>query len=284
MTTDQFDDFPASPTGSADAKDLYQSFLEFEILLAQLPKKHLGNNPSLAEYDLFREVHTARSVNRALYRRRLDANEALGRLWLSRIRQQAQLLVASTELVPFNGLSAGELSEIARLSVEPDKLFSLQGLLLDKGIVLIYEPSIPGMKLDGGVFCFGDGRPVIGLSLRYGRLDIFWFTLMHELAHIVLHRDMLIEPILEDLDSAPEGLTEEQADRLAGDSLISRSDWRSANIKYSPTEENLIAFARRVGVHPAIVAGRLQRESARKNMFATILNEVNVRRMLFGHE
>lgn len=284
MTPDQFDDFPVSSAGSADAKDIYQSFLEFEILLAQVPKKHLGNNPSLAKYDLFREVHTARTANSALYRRRLDANEALGRLWLSRIRQQAQLLVASTELVPFNGLSAGELSEIARLCVDPEKLFSLQQLLLSKGIVLIYEAAIPGMKLDGAVFCLDDGHPVIGLSLRYPRFDIFWFTLMHELAHIVLHREMLTEPILEDLDAAPEGLTEEQADRLAGDSLISRSDWRSANVKYSPTEENLLAFARRVGVHPAIVAGRLQRESAKKNMFAKILNEVNVRRMLFGHE
>ncbi|AMR80492.1 hypothetical protein A2G96_21845 [Cupriavidus nantongensis] len=205
-------------------------------------------------------------------------------MWLSRIRQQAQLLVASTELVPFNGLSAIELNEIARLCVDPKEVFSLQQLLLNKGIVLIYEASIPGMKLDGAVFCLDDGRPVVGLSLRYPRFDIFWFTLMHELAHIVLHREMLMDPILEDLDAAPEGLIEEQADRLAGDSLISRSDWRSANVKYSPTEENLFEFARRVGVHPAIVAGRLQRESSRKNMFATVLNEVNIRRMLFGHE
>jgi HTH-type transcriptional regulator/antitoxin HigA len=281
---DQFDDFPASSTGSADAEDLYQSFLEFDILLEQVPKKHLGSNPSLAEYDLFREVHAARTAKNALFRRRLDANEALGLLWLSRIRHEAQLLVASTGLAPFNGLSADELGEITRLSVDPEKLFSLQQLLLSKGIILIYEASIPGMKLDGAVFCLDSGHPVIGLSLRYPRLDIFWFTLMHELAHIVLHRELLMEPILENLDAAPEGLIEEQANRLASDSLISRSDWRSANVKYSPTEDNLLAFSRRVGVHPAIVAGRLQRESARKNMFATILNEVNVRRMLFGHE
>ncbi|MGY6119685.1 ImmA/IrrE family metallo-endopeptidase [Paraburkholderia strydomiana] len=284
MTSDQFDDFPVSSIGSADAKDLYQSFLEFEDLLAKVPKKLLGNNPSLAEYDLFREVHTARTAKGALYRRKIDANEALGRLWLSRIRQQAQLLSASTELVQFDGLSADELTDFARLSAEPETLFSLQRLLLDRGIVLIYEPSIPGMKLDGAVFCLDDGRPVIGLSLRYPRYDIFWFTLMHELAHIVIHRELLTEPILEDLDAEPDGLTEEQADRLACESLISRSDWRSASVKYSPTEANLFDFARRVGIHPAIVAGRLQRESARKNMFATILNEVNVRRMLFGHE
>ncbi|SED24953.1 HTH-type transcriptional regulator / antitoxin HigA [Burkholderia sp. WP9] len=284
MKLDQFDDFPVSSVGNADAKDLYQSYLEFEILLAQVPRKYLGNNPGVAEYDLFREVHTARTAQGALYRRRLDANEALGRLWLSRIRQQAQLLSASTELAPFDGLSVDDLADFARLSADPEKLSSLQQLLLDKGIVVIYEPSIPSMKLDGAVFCLDDGHPVIGLSLRYPRLDIFWFTLMHELAHIVLHRELLTEPILEDLDAAPEGLVEEQADRLAGDSLISRSAWRSANVKYSPTEENLFDFARRVGVHPAIVAGRLQRESAKKNMFAKILNEVNVRRILFGHE
>ncbi|WP_155647516.1 MULTISPECIES: ImmA/IrrE family metallo-endopeptidase [Burkholderia cepacia complex] len=284
MTPDQFDDFPVSSIGSTDAKDLYQSYLEFETTLAQVPRKYLGNNPSVAEYDLFREVHTARVTQGALYRRRLDASEALGRLWLSRVRQQAQLFLASTELVPFEGLSAGELVEFARLSAAPEKLTSLQQLLLNKGIVVIYEPSIPSMKLDGAVFCLDDGHPVIGLSLRYPRFDIFWFTLMHELAHIVLHRELLTEPILEDLDAAPVGLVEEQADRLAGESLISRSDWRSANVKYSPTEKNLRDFAQRVGVHPAIVAGRLQRETARKNLFSAVLNEVDVRKVLFGHE
>ncbi|MGA3843425.1 ImmA/IrrE family metallo-endopeptidase [Ralstonia nicotianae] len=47
---------------------------------------------------------------------------------------------------------------------------------------------------DGVVFCLDDGHPVIGLSLRHPRLDIFWFTLMHELAHIVLHKELLTEP------------------------------------------------------------------------------------------
>jgi len=281
---DKIDDFPSSSTGSIDAKDLYRSYLEFETTLALVPRKHLGNNPGVAEYDLFREMHISRVAQGTLYRRKLDASEALGYLWLSRVRQQAQLYSASTKLAPFEGLSVDELADFARLSATPKNLTSLQGLLLNKGIVVVYEQSIPSMKLDGAVFCLDDGHPVIGLSLRYPRFDIFWFTLMHELAHIVLHRELLTDPILEDLDTAPEGIVEEQADRLAGDSLISRSDWRSANVKYSTTEEALRDFAQRVGVHPAIVAGRLQRESARKHLFSAILNEIDVRKILLDHE
>jgi HTH-type transcriptional regulator / antitoxin HigA len=281
---DHFDDFPSSPLGSMDATELYESFLQFDELARNIPKKQLGSDPQAAMYDLLQEVHSARKAQGVLYRKKVDANEALMRLWLSRVRQKAQLFVTLNEVPPFTEMTARDLVDFARLSVDVGNLLKLHKMLLNRGIVLVLERAIPGMKLDGVVFSFEDGHPVIGLSLRYSRLDIFWFTLMHELAHIVLHHHLLSEPILEDLDNAPEGVVEAQADRLARDSLISRSDWRSSPVKYSSSEANLRSSSAKVGVHPSITAGRLQRELGRSNIFVAIINEVNVRKVFFGDE
>lgn len=79
-------------------------------------------------------------------------------------------------------------------------------------------------------------------------------------------------------------LKEKQADRLASNSLISRSDWRSSIVKYSSCEKSIKDFAKQVGVHPSIVAGRLQKELNRYDIFSKIVNEVNVRKVLFNHE
>ena len=46
---------------------------------------------------------------------------------------------------------------------------------------------MPRTHLDGAALQLADGTPVIGLTLRYDRLDNFWFCLLHELAHIGRH-------------------------------------------------------------------------------------------------
>lgn len=280
----EFDDFPPSPLGCIDAVELYESFLQFGELAKKIPKSQLGKNPRVALYDLLQEVHSARVASPVLYRKKLDANEALVRLWLSRVRQTAQLFVTLNTVPVFEGLSESDLSNIAKLSSDVKNLTKISDVLLQRGVVLIFERALPGMKLDGVVFTFHGGRPVVGLSLRYARLDIFWFTLMHELAHVVLHHEMLSEPILDDLDDVGDGVVEMQANRLARDCLISRSEWRSSIVKYSMTDDAVRSFSQKVGVHPSITAGRLQRELNRHDIFADIVNEVNVRQALFGDE
>jgi len=279
-----FEDFPLSPRGSVNAAEFYESFLQCEELAKNFPKKELGKDPNLTFYNLLQEVHSARSVNPALFRKRIDANKALSMLWLSRVRETAQVFVALNEIPCFNGLTPDDLSKLSKLSRDTANLCKLAGILLEFGIVLIYERSIPGMKLDGAVFNLSPDRPVIALSLRYARLDIFWFTLMHELAHVVLHHEKLSAPILDDMDEVHDDLVEKQADRLASDSLVSRSAWRSCNAKYSHTENTIKEFAAQVGVHPSIVAGRLQKELNRYDVFSKIVNEVDVRKVLLSYE
>ncbi|MEM4986271.1 ImmA/IrrE family metallo-endopeptidase [Collimonas sp. H4R21] len=254
-------------------------------LAAGLPKRKTPGADQEVLYALFREIQSSQSLGGALFRRRSDATEAMSILWISRIRQLAQAFIATSEDVAvFAGLDQGFLSEFSKLSVKVDNLHILRDVLLKKGIVLIFERSLPGMKVDGAVFRLVTGNPVIALSLRHSRLDIFWFTLLHELAHVILHYETLNEPIIDDLEEIPVILIEKQADKLAGDSLIPRHIWRTCDAVTRPSDANVVAFAKKVGIHPAIVAGKVRRELNRHTLFTAIINEVNVRKVLLNEE
>ena len=54
------------------------------------------------------------------------------------------------------------------------------------GIALIALPHLAHTYLDGAAFMVDGRNPVIALTLRYDRLDNFWFVLLHELAHLRL--------------------------------------------------------------------------------------------------
>lgn len=283
MTTDYLNDFPISPVGLVDTVDFYTSFLECDELAKRIPRKELGNDPDFAFYKLLKEVHEAKSTQQALYRKRGDAETSLIWLWLSRAKEAARLFGGINPVPNFRGISTENLSDFAKLSVNPDNIKRIDQILLDHGIIIVYEPSIPGMKLDGAAFSIGSDNPVIALSLRYPRLDNYWFTLMHELAHVCLHHDRLGTPILDNLDLDVDDLAEHEANRLASSSLISRSAWRSCQAMYSQKDEEVRNFAERVGVHPAIVAGRIRNELNRHDLFSSIVNEVNVREMLLNN-
>jgi HTH-type transcriptional regulator / antitoxin HigA len=56
--------------------------------------------------------------------------------------------------------------------------------LAKHGVHLVCLEHLPRTYLDGAALQLPDSTPVVGLRLRYDRLDNFWFCLPHELAHI----------------------------------------------------------------------------------------------------
>ena len=177
-----------------------------------------------------------------------------------------------------------ELASLEGMFLEARKEPQRLGVLLDRGIILVYERAIPAAKVDGVVFKLKNGNPVIGLSLRYARLDHYWFTLMHELAHVVLHDEQLSTPIVDDLDVDSSDLIERQANRLAANSMIPSNLWRTCPAKASLKVADVISFAIELRIAPHIVAGRLRRELGRHEVFTDLAHSVNVREMLLGED
>lgn len=270
----EIDDFFVTSDSTDTLKDLVESYSEYESQLSRIPKK-FAISDDVSKLKFFREVHSHRK-SEALYRKRDDANSALSVYWLSRVKELAAFYASFNNVAKFEGIDKVELKNIAKLSHDVNNLTILEDFFAERGIIFITEQSLSGLKLDGAVFMLHSGQAVVALSLRYKRLDYFWFTLMHELAHLCLHVEQIGSPILEDLDSEAKSLIELEADKLALNSFVPRNIWRNCPPKYSFSEKTVIDFANEMGIHPTIVAGRLRKELNRYDLLSKMINRVNV--------
>ena len=140
--------------------------------------------------------------------------------------------------------------------------------------------SFSGIKLDGATFLLGDSIPVIGMSLRYNRLDYYWFTLFHELSHVILHQEHLKTPLLDDLEKEKTTDIENEANNLALKMIIPRSVWRSCDLNYNADNKNVYKLAEELKIHPALVAGRYRKERNNYSIFSDIVNAINIKDFL----
>lgn len=171
--------------------------------------------------------------------------------------------------------------ELARLSALPDGLNRVGDALAQLGIVFVIMEHLPGTFLDGAAMCRSDGVPVIALTLRHDRIDNFWFTLLHEFCHVGHHLGEDVSLILDDLEVKSTDVVEGEADAFAKDALIPPEIWEEAmNDPTSFSSEGLMSVAGKAGVHPAIVAGRWQRDNNDYRRFAKLLGRGEVRARL----
>ena len=135
----------------------------------------------------------------------------------------------------------------------------LHQLLADTGIALVLCPHLQGTYAHGATFWLGRDKAVVMMTLRYKWADVFWFSLFHELGHILFHNRQAV--ILEGKDADPTHKTrEEEADRFAADTLIPPGAYKAFLKASRFFAEDIKQFARQVGVSPGIVVGRLQKE------------------------
>jgi HTH-type transcriptional regulator / antitoxin HigA len=150
--------------------------------------------------------------------------------------------------------------EIRTLTVLPPEEFEprMQQLCREAGVVLVLVPSIKRAHVSGVARWLNPHKALIQLSL-YGKTnDRFWFNFFHEAAHILLHNKENI--FLDEWDSG-ESLASEperEANQWAREFLIpSEYEGELARLQ---SKADVVDFAKRIGIHPAIVVGRLQHD------------------------
>jgi HTH-type transcriptional regulator / antitoxin HigA len=158
--------------------------------------------------------------------------------------------------------------------------------LANHGIHLIYLPHLPRTHLDGAALKLPDGTPVMGLTLRYDRLDNFWFCLCHELAHVTLHMQKgSDEAFFDDLSLGEvEGIEtdekETEADQWAQEVLIPSEVWAASSVKDRATPGAVVELAHELGIHPAIVAGRVRKELHNYRLLTHYVGNGEVKKVL----
>lgn len=140
----------------------------------------------------------------------------------------------------------------------PQAFEALAGLCASAGVALVLVPQIKGCRASGVARWLSKDRALIQLSLRYRADDHLWFSFFHEAAHIVLHPKKAV--FLEG-SSEHDGQLEDEANEFARNMLIPFSEYRRFAASGPPfSAASVESFARRIGVAPGVVVGRLQFE------------------------
>jgi len=173
------------------------------------------------------------------------------------------------------------MQNLAKLSTEVDGPIRVQEYLKKYGIILIIEPHFSRTYLDGATILVDKNNPIIGLTLRYDRLDNFWFTLMHELAHISLHYNKGISLFYDEIEGIKSiGLDEKEreADLLAEEALLPKAKWEISPARLIPSSMAANSLAKELGVHIAIIAGQIRHRGNKYVYLGKIVNREKVRK------
>lgn len=151
--------------------------------------------------------------------------------------------------------------ELPPLSTDEKATSTIPKKLCALGIRLVFVQHLPQTRVDGAAFWI-DKQPVAALSLRMDRIDNFWFTLMHELVHIMEGARSSVSYLDQDIVNEPENEMERNINQKARDILIPRDKFNNFVKSTQPyfSRSVVLAFAHELGIHPAIVVGRLQHE------------------------
>jgi HTH-type transcriptional regulator/antitoxin HigA len=260
-------DWNRFPTKEMLHRGWIESLSEVEKFFSQLPQ------PALSGV-LFRTSEHIRSA-RAMDGYALKA-------WIARI-----MIQSDRKALPryrFGSVTLGFMTELAKQSSLEHGPIAAQNYLAARGISLVIEPHLPQTYLDGAALLVFAQRPVIGMTLRYDRLDNFWFTLLHELAHISLHSGEQCD-FIDDLDvDAKTDPKERAADELAGEALIPEKEWERSPASKLRSPQAAEHLAKRLGIHPAIVAGRMRHAWKAYRLLNHLVGHKQVRKEFPGIE
>lgn len=181
--------------------------------------------------------------------------------------QEAKILARDIKTSPIDikGLIAS-IPEIRKLTVlEPDEFCpKIKKTMNNHGIALVFLPHLKGSFLQGATFLDGN-KIVVGLTARGKDADKFWFSLFHELAHIVLGHVGKINGTTDQ--------DEEDANKWSGNTLINPTEFDDFKRRGDYSERSILSFARKQHIAPGIVVGRLQREELIKY---SMLNKLKI--------
>jgi len=201
--------------------------------------------------------------------------------WLYRVKE-----IASTLLVPpySEAKAKAAIPKLKNLLAAPEEARNVPKILAECGIRFVVVEALKSSKIDGVCFWLDEQNPVIGMSLRFDRMDNFWFVLRHELEH-VLQRHGMESPVL-DIETGvsnneqAQGIEDEEwiANNAASEFCVPKAKIESFIARKAPIfpTRDFLAFSKIVGVHPCLVAGQIQFKTSRHELFRNYLVKIRL--------
>lgn len=192
--------------------------------------------------------------------------------WLYRVNK-----IASEMLAPRYTDASGQkaVKELKPLLASADAARKVPQIMAACGIRFLIVESLPGAKIDGVCFWLDGSKPVIALSLRYDRIDNFWFVLRHELEHVLQAHGqtgpMLDTELEGERAGVGAGVAEEErmANEAAAEFCVPQKTLDAFVARKAPAfpDRDVVALARMLQIHPGLVAGQLRHRTGRYELF-----------------
>ncbi len=168
------------------------------------------------------------------------------------------------------------VEKLTRLTHSFEEIHKVPHILAEAGIRFIIVEPLVSLKIDGACTWLDDNSPVIVMSLRYNRIDNFWFTLLHEMKHCI-DGDLSIDNDSDLNTSSERPPYEIEADKFALENLVDQKALESFISSKRPlySTRNILEFASYNNVHPGIVVGQLQKlREIKYNSFRKMLEPI----------
>lgn len=214
---------------------------------------------NVCEFFGIRDISMTPSFGAPVSRRHSEAREPEGLAQLA-VLMRARQLAKKQKVGKFNaGKFKAAIPALLEFSKDVESIGRLPAFFAGLGVHLVIVRALPHSYMDGAVFYEGS-NPVILLTLRYDRVDNFWFTLTHEVAHLAAdHHGVHIDS---ELEKPSDVAAERAADKLAGEWLLDTATYErflsGGGQFYS--REKITSYADSVKRHPGIVVGRLHHQ------------------------
>ncbi len=199
--------------------------------------------------------------------------------WIYRVKEIAREMVVA-KYSPSSVRNA--ISHLHNLLFAAEESRKVPRILAECGIRFAIVETLSSAKVDGVCFWLNDRSPVIGMSLRFDRIDNFWFVLRHELEHVLQqhgHVAMMIDAELEG-ERIGTGLNIAEEERIANeaaaDFCVPQKRMDSFIARKAPffNQRDILGLARTLQIHPGLIAGQLQHRTGRYDHFRQYLVKI----------
>lgn len=147
-------------------------------------------------------------------------------------------------------------SDIKNIIYDMPKNFfeQITEILANCGVILVACPHFVGTYVNGATKWLGD-NPMIQVSIRGKMADKLWFTLFHEIGHILKHGKG--GQISCDHDTSTQ---EQEANDFAAEVLLPKKKYDKFRYNGDYSRQAILGFAQNEKIDSGIIVGRLQHD------------------------
>jgi HTH-type transcriptional regulator/antitoxin HigA len=246
-----------------------------------------GNEEEIMREYIIKEAGGMKSFSRLSFRvskspiKQLRTNRYVLMAWCLRVMELSEKHPLEKKYKP----GSINLSDLSKLSYFKDGPLLAKEYLEKHGIQFFVVPHLNKTFLDGAVMVFEKKNPIIALTLRYDRIDNFWFCLLHELAHLEKHLSQKeTNIIIDELEPRhskieKEDKREKEADKMAQNSLIPKEYWKKVDLEANDLSKEVVLLSEQLKIHPAIIAGRIRFEKNNYKILSQFVGRGEVKQL-----